>query len=60
MVRDQRAVDEALATLTSAAHEPDTNLMSVLIDAVRTYATVEEIGDAMEAVFGRYVEQAIV
>ena len=57
--RDQRAVDEALATLTSAAHEPDTNLMPVLIDAVRTYATVEEIGDAMEAVFGRYVEQAI-
>ena len=34
--------------------------MPVIIDAVKTYATEEEIANAMEQVFGTYVERAIV
>ena len=32
----------------------------IQIDAVKTYATEEEISNAMRDVFGTYVEQAIV
>jgi hypothetical protein len=34
--------------------------MPSIIDAVKTYATEEEIVMAMESVFGTYVEKAIV
>ena len=40
--------------------DPTVNLMPSIIDAVRVYATEEEIAMAMETVFGTYVETAIV
>ena len=40
--------------------DPARNLMPVIIDAVKTYATEEEIANAMEKVFGTYVERAII
>ena len=52
--RDQAAVDKALADLTEAAKN-DGNLLEVALPAVRARATVGEISDAMEAVFGRFV-----
>ncbi len=58
--RDQRAVDDALAAVTAAAADSTVNLMPSLIDAVRVYATEEEIAGAMEQVFGTYVEAAVV
>ncbi|MCB0993799.1 MAG: methylmalonyl-CoA mutase, partial [Acidimicrobiales bacterium] len=58
--RDAEAVRAALARLTADAAEPTTNLMPGIIDAVRSYATEEEISDAMAEVFGTHVEQAIV
>ena len=58
--RDSAAVESALATLRSAAEDPTVNLMPPIIDAVKTYATEEEISNAMRDVFGTYVEQAIV
>ena len=52
--RDSAAVEAALAAVTQAA-EGDANLMAASIEAVRARATVGEISDAIEKVFGRYV-----
>ena len=52
--RDQAAVDKALAELTTAAQN-DGNLLEAALPAVRARATVGEISDAMESVFGRFV-----
>jgi methylmalonyl-CoA mutase len=52
--RNQDKVNAALAALTRAA-ETGGNLLAASIDAVRERATVGEISDAIEKVFGRYV-----
>jgi methylmalonyl-CoA mutase len=52
--RDNAAVQKALETIMHAA-ESDGNLLEVTIPAVRARATVGEISDALEKVFGRYV-----
>src|SRR4030088_2885317 len=51
--RNQKDVDEALAALTRSAGEGNGNLLALAIDAARAKATVGEISDAMEKVFGR-------
>src|SRR6201997_172082 len=51
--RDQKTVDAALAALTRAA-DGSGNLLALAIDAARAKATVGEISDAMEKVFGRH------
>jgi methylmalonyl-CoA mutase len=52
--RDQAAVEKALADLTDAAKNGG-NLLAAALPAVRARATVGEISNAMEAVFGRFV-----
>lgn len=52
--RDNEAVKKALDAITKAA-ETKENLLAACIPAVRARATVGEISDAMEKVFGRYV-----
>jgi methylmalonyl-CoA mutase len=64
--RDQSAVDAALAELSraAAAHVPaggrphpdglGNNLLALAIDAARAKATVGEISDALEKVYGRH------
>jgi methylmalonyl-CoA mutase len=52
--RDNNAVKNALDAITKAA-ETGENLLAACIPAVRARATVGEISDAMEKVFGRYV-----
>jgi methylmalonyl-CoA mutase len=59
--RDEDATQSALQRLTNAAAGPapargsdDGNLLALAIDAARAKATVGEISDAMEKVFGRY------
>ena len=52
--RDENAVQAALADLTRAA-ESGGNLLTACLPAVRARATVGEISDAMEKVFGRFV-----
>lgn len=52
--RDNEAVKKALDAVTKAA-ETGENLLAACIPAVRARATVGEISDAMEKVFGRYV-----
>jgi len=58
--RDSAAVTTALEQITVDAGDSTVNLMPSIIEAVRAYATEEEIAMAMEKVFGTYVEQAIV
>ena len=52
--RNQEDVDAALAALTRSAGEGNGNLLALAIDAARAKATVGEISDAMEKVFGRH------
>ena len=51
--RDQAAVHAALAELTRAA-AAEGNLLELAIDAARAKATVGEISDALEKVYGRH------
>jgi len=52
--RDSGAVEQALTNVKQAA-EADGNLLEACISAVRARATVGEVSDAMESVFGRFV-----
>ncbi len=52
--RDSAAVTAALAALTDAAKTGEGNLLDLAVKAVRLRATVGEISDALEVVFGRY------
>ncbi|MFC5500137.1 methylmalonyl-CoA mutase [Caenimonas terrae] len=52
--RDGARVQKALDALTAAADKGDGNLLALSIDAVRARATVGEISDALEKVFGRH------
>jgi len=51
--RDDEAVDAALDALRDAAAGEE-NLMPFIVDAVKAYATVGEICDALRDVFGEY------
>ncbi len=52
--RDAGAVDAALRALTDAASGGQGNLLALSIDAMRVRATVGEVSDALEKVFGRH------
>jgi len=52
--RDPAAVASALAALTAAAQDGSGNLLDLAVKATRVRATVGEISDALEKVFGRY------
>jgi len=56
--RSQAAVDRRLDALRRASEGKD-NLMPYIFDAVKSYATLGEICDAMRVVFGTYEEVAI-
>jgi methylmalonyl-CoA mutase N-terminal domain/subunit len=53
--RDAKKVEAALAAVERAARGDD-NVMPPILDAVRAYATVGEISDAMRKVFGEHQE----
>ena len=52
--RDNAAVEKALTALTNAA-ESGGNLLEVTLPALRLRATLGEVSDALEKVFGRFV-----
>ncbi len=52
--RDPKALKETLDNLTRSAGDGNGNLLALAIDAARAKATVGEISDAMEKVFGRH------
>ncbi len=53
-LRDAAAVEAALQALTDAAHSGQGNLLALAIDAMRCRATVGEVSDALERVYGRH------
>ena len=58
--RDNEACRAALEALTNGAasvSSPEANLLRLAVDAARAKATVGEISDAMERVFGRHVAE---
>ncbi|MDZ7702827.1 MAG: methylmalonyl-CoA mutase family protein [Halobacteriales archaeon] len=57
--RDDAAVEAALEALGDAA-AGDANLMPPIVEAVKTYATVEEICDVLREEFGTYAPGASV
>jgi len=52
--RDDAAVRQSLKAITKAADSGEGNLLELAVDAARNRATLGEISDAMEEVFGRY------
>jgi methylmalonyl-CoA mutase N-terminal domain/subunit len=57
--RDQSAVHRTLAALQDAARGTD-NLMPPMLDAVRAYATLGEMCDALREVWGEYEERPVI
>ena len=57
--RDNGRVERALDALREGAMDTG-NTMPLLLEAVRAYATVGEMCDALRDVWGEYVEQAII
>ena len=55
--RNSEKVKECLAKLTEAAKNSNDNLLSLAVEAARNRATLGEISDALEEVFGRYKAQ---
>jgi len=56
--RDASAVEQTLNTIETAA-AGETNLMPLIVDAVKAYASVGEISDRLRNVFGEYEETTI-
>ena len=56
--RSSAAVEDALTQVGKDAADPSVNLMPALLEAVNAYATVGEITDTLEQVFGTYTERA--
>lgn len=57
--RNDEGVRAALANLVSAANDPLANTMPAMIEATQAMATEGEIVEALEGVFGSYVEKAV-
>ena len=55
--RNTEKVNETLHKLTEAAKSGKGNLLEIAVDAARNRATLGEISDALETVFGRYKAQ---
>lgn len=55
--RDETTVANALTALTQAADSGEGNLLALAVDAARLRATLGEISDALEEVYGRYQAQ---
>ncbi|MDX1270596.1 methylmalonyl-CoA mutase [Bizionia paragorgiae] len=55
--RDTDKVQQTLANLTEAAKTGKENLLALAVEAARERATLGEISDALEAVYGRYKAQ---
>ncbi|MFD8638438.1 methylmalonyl-CoA mutase family protein, partial [Streptomyces sp. NPDC059656] len=55
--RDEAVTQATLHALTNAADRGDGNLLALAVDAARAKATVGEISDALEKVYGRHASQ---
>jgi len=57
--RNQAKLDEVLNKLREAAEHEDVNLMPLILQAVKEYATLGEICDTLREVFGEYKAPSI-
>ena len=57
--RDNVAASRTVDALRKAAATPDENLIPLILDAVKAYATLGEISDAMRDVFGEHKEHVV-
>jgi len=57
--RDNARAQEALKEVEATAPS-DRNLMPTILNAVRAYATVGEISDALRRAFGEYQESVVI
>jgi len=57
--RDNIAVSNALDAIRTAASSESQNLMPLIIDAVRAYATEGEICGVLRGIFGEYTENIV-
>jgi methylmalonyl-CoA mutase N-terminal domain/subunit len=57
--RNKTRVDEALSELRRAAEQENVNLMPLILEAVKEYATLGEICGALREVFGEYKPPSI-
>jgi methylmalonyl-CoA mutase cobalamin-binding domain/chain len=57
--RDSDRVAAVLAELVTVARDPAQNLMPATIEAVKAHASMGEIVNALEPLFGRYVETPV-
>lgn len=57
--RDNAKVKECLAALSKGASKEDVNLMPLIIDSVREYATLGEISNVLREKFGEYRESIV-
>lgn len=55
--RDNQKVKACLEALTASARSGEGNLLELAVDAARNRATLGEISDALETIFGRYKAQ---
>ncbi len=55
--RDNSAATRTVDALKRAAGQPEENLVPYILDAVKAYATLGEISDALRDVFGEHKEQ---
>lgn len=55
--RNQQEVEKSLESITQAAKTGEGNLLALAVDAARKRATLGEISNAMEKVFGRHKAQ---
>ena len=59
MKRNNNQVEETLVAI-SAACANKVNLMPLIIDAAKSYATLGEIVDSMKQVFGEWKESTVI
>ena len=52
-------VDQLLDKLREVAQDPSANLMPATIEAVKAHASMGEIVNTLEGVFGRYTESPV-
>jgi methylmalonyl-CoA mutase N-terminal domain/subunit len=55
--RSSASVEQALLRVRREAAEPDANLMPALIEAAAAYATLGEVVQNLESVFGTWTER---
>ena len=56
---DHKIVDKKLSIITNACYNNE-NLMNVIIDAAKSYATLGEIVDSIKVVYGEWKETSII